>query len=185
MIIDNECKDNIKRSYLMGEYDQAYRKLFKLNNKILETIEDVYFVKYHLSLMCKKLKRYEEAKIYIDEIKLYLDETYGFTTEKGKVLWLYIELYKNELSDDILLRDYEELKIYYNNLDKLDEFIIGIDISIGIIQQDYVKVELLLETCLNMNYIENIKNLFYELKESDKNIFSKLLNKVDKNMKLA
>lgn len=177
MKIDNEVKNQIRKYNMMQEFEKSYKLLFKLYNKKRDTVLDNFFVVYNISLTTKKLGRIAESKKYIVEIKEFMDDKEGFMTEKGFILWLYMELLKNELTKEEKLINYRKLKQYFSYLEEDDEMVIGIKGSIEIIQENYVEVENLISLCFNKNYIEMANNILSELKELNEEKYFMIVNK--------
>lgn len=177
MVIDNEVKNQIRKCNMMQEFEKSYKLLFKLYNSIQTEVFDRCFVLYNLSLTTKKLERIEESKKYIIETKEYMEDKEGFITEKGFILWLYMELFKNELTKDEKIQNYEKLKTYFNYLKDDDEMIIGIQSSIEIIKENYVKVEELINQCFDRHYIEMANNILLELKEFNEQKYFIIIDK--------
>lgn len=185
MKIDNEVKDKVRKYNMLGEFEQSYRILFKLYNSIQTEIFDRCFVLYNLSLTAKKLNRIDESKMYIAEAKNFMNDKDGYSTEKGCILWLYAELYRNELKDSELMNIYKNLKEYYSYLDENDEIIIGINSSMNVIQDNYVESEKLFYKCLDMGYIESANNILDDIKNRNIDEYNKVIQRYELKNKLA
>lgn len=178
MKIDNEVKNQIRKSVIIGEYSDAYKNLFKLYNKHQENVFDRCFVLYNLSLTTKKMGSIEESKKYITEAKLYMADKEGYDTEKGCILWLYIELKRNQIDEKELMEIYQSLKQqHFKYLDEDDKRMIGINGSIEVLKDNYVEAELLLIKCFNMDYIDSANNILEDIKNRNIEKYNELINK--------
>lgn len=179
MKIDNEVKNKVVKHYMMNNFYESYRILFKLYNKELKGVGDKIFVLYNMALISKKMDRLEESKKYIDEAMIYVRDKDGFNTEKCHIMWLYIELNKSEISKDKLIEYYQSIKNNYYYYDDESEVILGIDLSIGLLKEDFAEVENILNKCFSKGYIQTYKNTLKELEQTNKDMYDYFLIKYD------
>lgn len=161
-----------------GDYDKAQKRLFKLYNSELKNIDDVYFTLFNLSLLMKKQNKMHLAKIYINELKermLVIEDEDKYISQTTSTLWLYIDIYENELSLDETLDTYY---LIYNKMLYLgedDEKVLGVKITIDILKEKYDEALKTFHLCLERQYIDTIKNTLEELHTKDINIYEKAI----------
>ncbi|WP_195618863.1 hypothetical protein [Clostridium paraputrificum] len=185
MKIDNDKKNEVRKLYIMEEYERAYRILFKLYNKEQDEILDRCFVLYNISLVTKKMHRYDESKKYILEAKMFMSDKKGYDTEKGCITWLFIELYREQLSDFELIQLYEKLKEYYYYLDDDNKIIMGLNGNIAVLKDNYVEAEMLIEKCFNMDYIDSAKNILEDIKNRNIDKYNEIMTMYELKNQLA
>ena len=152
-------------------YTECYKKVFKLYNTISDlNIIEKNFLLYNLAWVCKKLNIIEESKIYIQQTLDNIMSVKGYQTEKGKALWLYIELYKEELNKDELENLYKELKMIFSFMENDSEIILGIDGNIAILNNDWDKLINIISISISHNYIYLLNSVKSDILNLDKEI---------------
>lgn len=185
MILSKEQKNDIRWLTKSGDYDIAYKSLFKLYNSNIKKITDRWFVSYNLTLVCKKLDRIEEAKKYSIITKDIIEnEDEWLMTERGMTLWLYIELNKNDIHSDELLKSYIKLKKYFEIVEADEELIIGINCSISFLRKEYDVVIDILNYCLDRHYIHTINSIKLEAQKVSSKIHNRVMGVIYNNTKM-
>lgn len=185
MVIDDELKSKVVKYYMIDRFYEAYKILFKLYNKDVKSVGDTIFVLYNIALISKKMDRIEESKKYIEEAMSYIEDKEGFNTEKGHIIWLYVELNKKNIAKDKLIEHYESIKNSYYYYDNESEVILGIDLSIEILRENFAEVESILNKCFSKSYIQTYKNTLKELEQTNKDKYDYFFNKYNIKEMLA
>lgn len=167
-------KNDIRFLARSEEYQKAYKMLFKLYNRDIDDLYDRNFILYTLSKVCKKLNRYDEAKKYINLALYDIENIDGYSTEKIKSMWLYLELNKDSLSNEEINSRYESLKSSINDSLENEELYLGLECSIYFLNKDNTKIVEIFYMCLERHYIDIIESILFESKEVDKLLFYKL-----------
>jgi tetratricopeptide (TPR) repeat protein len=191
MKIDNEFKDSVTMNNMLGNYEENYRKLFKIYNSKIEDSFDRWYIIYSLALVNKKMGLIDNAKLYIDECLSILDTFDEKKYEKGCSVWLYIELYKNDLSYEETLKKYTELQEYFTCLGEDSYAYLGAVANVCILKNDYIELIRVIDTCLSnryngKRYIEVVTNIMNDISKNNIELFNKVneyLNKL--KIKLA
>lgn len=191
MKIDNEFKDSVTMNNMLGNYEENYRKLFKFYNSKIEDSFDRWYIIYSLALVNKKMGLIDNAKLYIDECLSILDTFDEKKYEKGCSVWLYIELYKNDLSYEETLKKYTELQEYFTCLGEDSYAYLGAVANVCILKNDYIELIRVIDTCLSnryngKRYIEVVTNIMNDISKNNIELFNKVneyLNKL--KIKLA
>lgn len=191
MKIDNEFKDSVTMNNMLGNYEENYRKLFKIYNSKIEDSFDRWYIIYSLALVNKKMGLIDNAKLYIDECLSILDTFDEKKYEKGCSVWLYIELYKNDLSYEDTLKKYTELQEYFTCLGEDSYAYLGAVANVCILKNDYIELIRVIDTCLSnryngKRYIEVVTNIMNDISKNNIELFNKVnecLNKL--KIKLA
>lgn len=191
MRIDNEFKDSVTMNNMMGNYEENYRRLFKIYNSKIEDSFDRWYVLYSLALVNKKMGLIDNAKIYIDECLSLLNSFDEKKYEKGCSVWLYIELYKNDLSYEDTLKKYTELQEYFICLGEDSYAYLGAVANVCILKNDYIELIKVIDTCLSnryngKRYIEVVTNIINDTSKNNIELSNKVneyLNKL--KIKLA
>lgn len=191
MKIDNEFKDSVTMNNMLGNYEENYRKLFKFYNSKIEDSFDRWYIIYSLALVNKKMGLIDNAKLYIDECLSILDTFDEKKYEKGCSVWLYIELYKNDLSYEDTLKKYTELQEYFTCLGEDSYAYLGAVANVCILKNDYIELIRVIDTCLSnkyngKRYIEVVTNIMNDISKNNIELFNKVneyLNKL--KIKLA
>lgn len=191
MKIDNEFKDSVTMNNMLGNYEENYRKLFKFYNSKIEDSFDRWYIIYSLALVNKKMGLIDNAKLYIDECLSILDTFDEKKYEKGCSVWLYIELYKNDLSYEETLKKYTELQEYFTCLGEDSYAYLGAVANVCILRNDYIELIRVIDTCLSnryngKRYIEVVTNIMNDISKNNIELFNKVneyLNKL--KIKLA
>lgn len=191
MKIDNEFKDSVTMNNMLGNYEENYKKLFKFYNSKIEDSFDRWYIIYSLALVNKKMGLIDNAKLYIDECLSILDTFDEKKYEKGCSVWLYIELYKNDLSYEETLKKYTELQEYFTCLGEDSYAYLGAVANVCILKNDYIELIRVIDTCLSnryngKRYIEVVTNIMNDISKNNIELFNKVnkyLNKL--KIKLA
>lgn len=191
MKINNEFKDSVTMNNMLGNYEENYRKLFKFYNSKIEDSFDRWYIIYSLALVNKKMGLIDNAKLYIDECLSILDTFDEKKYEKGCSVWLYIELYKNDLSYEDTLKKYTELQEYFTCLGEDSYAYLGAVANVCILKNDYIELIRVIDTCLSnryngKRYIEVVTNIMNDISKNNIELFNKVneyLNKL--KIKLA
>lgn len=191
MKINNEFKDSVTMNNMLGNYEENYRKLFKFYNSKIEDSFDRWYIIYSLALVNKKMGLIDNAKLYIDECLSILDTFDEKKYEKGCSVWLYIELYKNDLSYEETLKKYTELQEYFTCLGEDSYAYLGAVANVCILRNDYIELIRVIDTCLSnryngKRYIEVVTNIMNDISKNNIELFNKVneyLNKL--KIKLA
>ena len=190
MKIDNEFKDSVTMNNMLGNYEENYRKLFKFYNSKIEDSFDRWYIIYSLALVNKKMGLIDNAKLYIDECLSILDTFDEKKYEKGCSVWLYIELYKNDLSYEETLKKYTELQEYFTCLGEDSYAYLGAVANVCILKNDYIELIRVIDTCLSnryngKRYIEVVTNIMNDISKNNIELFNKInkyLNKLKINL---
>lgn len=190
MKIDNEFKDSVTMNNMLGNYEENYRKLFKFYNSKIEDSFDRWYIIYSLALVNKKMGLIDNAKLYIDECLSILDTFDEKKYEKGCSVWLYIELYKNDLSYEETLKKYTELQEYFTCLGEDSYAYLGAVANVCILKNDYIELIKVIDTCLSnryndKRYIEVVTNIMNDISKNNIELFNKInkyLNKLKINL---
>lgn len=190
MKINNEFKDSVTMNNMLGNYEENYRKLFKFYNSKIEDSFDRWYIIYSLALVNKKMGLIDNAKLYIDECLSILDTFDEKKYEKGCSVWLYIELYKNDLSYEETLKKYTELQEYFTCLGEDSYAYLGAVANVCILKNDYIELIRVIDTCLSnryngKRYIEVVTNIMNDISKNNIELFNKVneyLNKLKINL---
>lgn len=190
MKIDNEFKDSVTMNNMLGNYEENYKKLFKFYNSKIEDSFDRWYIIYSLALVNKKMGLIDNAKLYIDECLSILDTFDEKKYEKGCSVWLYIELYKNDLSYEETLKKYTELQKYFTCLGEDSYAYLGAVANVCILKNDYIELIKVIDTCLSnryndKRYIEVVTNIMNDISKNNIELFNKInkyLNKLKINL---
>lgn len=178
-MFDDEVKNSLLFLARSEQYEELIRKLFIINNSYdINNEIDKNYILFMLSKALKQINRIDEAKIYCKQAKKCIENHKECAIENIKTLWLYIELYKDEMSKEELLDNYEKLK----ELSIFDEVgIQGLDCSIAFVNGDMNKVEKIFRLCLerislDRHYIDIVKSILQEAYNINSNIYCLLDN---------
>lgn len=151
-------KNEIIELYILGELRKAIRKLAILYNKDIDNVLDRNFVLKNLALINKKIEydKINECERDFSIVNFYLKEALEnikpykneYLKQYYELVWLDIELNKDNWGVSETISKYTELYIYFKNIGhKRNE--------IGLLVNIY-KLE---------NRIEEIPNLIYEIED--------------------
>lgn len=157
-------KNDIRFLMRSGDFEQAYKKLFRCFNKQYESVGDNWFVLYYLSYVCKQLREISKSKYYVEILRDYIYQFKDYNTEKCWALWLYIEINKDSMSKEQLNNEYDKL-IEGFNLPNDSEKIIGLKNSKDVINRNFENVKKNFLKCLEKHYIDTVKAMINEIKD--------------------
>lgn len=177
MLISSTEKNEIRELMRSKEYLIAQRKLFRLCNSKLETVTDICFAKYNLAWILKKIGELDMSKIYISDLKEYIldiEDENKYISETYSILWLYIELYKEELTKEELITNYVLIrdKVLYIGE---DEIVMGLNITIDMLKGKYDEVLKNFIFSLEKGYIDTVNNTLESLQKENKYIYEMAL----------
>lgn len=174
MIISKGERKEIQELLVMND-KKGDKKLFKLYNANLETIDDKYFVLINLAITNKRYGNLDTALTYLNELLTILDKTNDYKMEKAISLWLYIELKKNDLTKDELLNTYYKVYDNIKHLGEYDENVLATKGNIAFLIGDYNAILDIYKDCLNRQYIGTSTAILNELKNTNALIYNKAL----------
>ncbi|WP_195966861.1 hypothetical protein [Clostridium sp. 1001283B150210_160208_E6] len=176
MKIGNDVKSDLRFMFALKKYDECYKKLFVLYNQEQDNVLDRCFVLRSLSLVCRNIKKIDEAKFYIQEAKNIIENENNHKTEQLWTMWAYVELFKDQLSKAERIRYYQYTKEKMIDINADNSLILGLDVSIALEKNDYEKVLDIIDICLQHNteddYINIKNNILNELRTKNIDIYN-------------